>query len=288
MTHTGPDFLLPPATGPGPLDPPPSRPRQGPPPRRGPGVLVAALLAGALGGAVTTGLANPAITGSPGYGARPAAALPRAADPAPALPLAGGIADVAAAVLPSVVSVEVRRAGDTGTGSGFVLDDLGHVVTNAHVVSGARDVRLTLSDGRQMSARTVGADADNDIAVLRISGPTPPPLPLAHSADLRVGDTVMAVGSPLGLAGSVTAGIVSAVDRAAEFGSRGRPQRAVQTDASINPGNSGGPLVDMTGSVVGMNTAIATIGGPPGNIGIGFAIPVDQVVEVTHGLIGSR
>jgi putative serine protease PepD len=287
MTRFGPDFL-PPAVGPEPVVARPQPDLPAAPGRRRPGVLVAALLAGALGGAVTTGLAGPAIIEGLGDGSRQATVLPRAGGAAPTQPLTGGIADVAASVLPSVVSVEVRRAGGTGTGSGFVLDDLGHVVTNAHVVSGAREVRLVLSDGRRVTAQTVGADTDNDIAVLRISGSAPPPLPLARSADLRVGDTVLAVGSPLGLAGSVTAGIVSATDRGAEFGSGGRPRPAVQTDASINPGNSGGPLVDAAGRVVGVNTAIATIGGRPGNIGIGFAIPVDRAVEVAQRLMGPR
>jgi putative serine protease PepD len=288
VTHIGPDFMSH-GLGPEPLPPPPPPPRQDPPAapaRRAP--LVAALVAGVLGGAVTTGLALPVFTAGLDD-ARPATALPRVGGTAPALPLTGGIADVAARVLPSVVSVEVRWAGSTGTGSGFVIDDLGHVVTNAHVVSGAREVQLALSDGRRVTAQTVGADTDNDLAVLRISGGSaPPPLPLARSADLRVGDTVLAVGSPLGLAGSVTAGIVSAVDREAELGSGGRSQPAIQTDASINPGNSGGPLVDAAGRVVGVNTAIATIGGRPGNIGIGFAIPVDRAVEVAQRLVGPR
>jgi putative serine protease PepD len=196
---------------------------------------------------------------------------------------------VAAAVLPSVVSVEVRRAGGTGTGSGFVLDALGHVVTNAHVVNGSRQVQLTLWDGSRVAAETVGSDPASDIAVLRMTGaPVPPPLPLARSADLRVGDTVLAVGSPLGLSGSVTAGIVSAVDRDAELGASRVPQPAVQTDASINPGNSGGPLVDTAGRVVGVNTAIATVGPRAGSIGIGFAIPVDRAVEVAERLIAAR
>ena len=287
MSHPGPDFVpvgLFPDTPPTPqTTPPPAAPRE---PSRSAGRRVAAAavvaaLVGGASGALKGGWSDgpPAVSGP---------ALPRVTGPAPALP-GGSIADVAAVVLPSVVSVEVRRTGATGTGSGFVLDALGHVVTNAHVVSEAGQVQLALPDGRRVVAETVGSDPASDIAVLRVVGtPVPPPLPLGRSADLRVGDTVLAVGSPLGLSGSVTAGIVSAVDRVAELGAAGLPQPAVQTDASINPGNSGGPLVDTAGRVVGVNTAIATLGPRSGSIGIGFAIPVDRAVAVAERLIAAR
>jgi putative serine protease PepD len=285
MTHPGPDFLsrgLLPERPPPPVASPPAPPLPAAPGRRR--VLAVALAAALVGGA--SGALTTAWLGGPAPVAVPA--LPRAAGVAPASPAAGGIADVAAGVLPSVVSVEVRSASGSATGSGFVVDGLGHVVTNAHVVSGARQVQLALSDGRRLAAETVGADPASDIAVLRVVGaPAPPPLPLGRSADLRVGDTVLAVGSPLGLSGSVTAGIVSAVDRAADIGS-GAAAPAVQTDASINPGNSGGPLVDAAGRVVGVNTAIATIGPRSGNIGIGFAIPVDRAVAVAERIIAAR
>jgi putative serine protease PepD len=150
-------------------------------------------------------------------------------------------------VLPSVVSVEVGR----GTGSGFIVDAAGHIVTNAHVVAGASgDVRVVLDDGRRLSAEVVGSDESYDLAVLAVrnaSGLTP--ATLGRSADVRVGDQVLAVGSPLGLSGTVTAGIVSALDREVRLG--GRRQTALQTDASINPGNSGGPLVNARGEVIG-------------------------------------
>jgi putative serine protease PepD len=234
------------------------------------------VLAGGLAGAVTGGAFDPA---------EPIAAparLPQETAPAPAPGQGATIADAAAGVLPGVVSVRAGRA----TGSGFAIDQRGHVVTNAHVVEGARTVSLVLSTGRTVAAEIVGVDSDNDLAVLRTRSPDLRPLTLGRSAQLRVGDPVLAVGSPLGLGGTVTAGIVSAVDRQAQFGDSGNRQTAVQTDAAINPGNSGGPLVNAAGQVVGVNTAIATVGGSrSGNIGIGFAIPVDRMTTIVQGLI---
>lgn len=194
----------------------------------------------------------------------------------------GTVADAAAAVLPSVVSVRASGA----TGSGFVIDQHGHVLTNAHVVADASRITLVLADGRRVDATVIGVDEANDVAVLRASGSGLRPATLGKSAELRVGDPVLAVGSPLGLEGTVTAGIVSAVDRRAALGGNGR-QTVIQTDAAINPGNSGGPLVNAAGHVVGVNTAIATLGqnGRSGNIGIGFAIPIDRATTIAERLI---
>ncbi len=236
------------------------------------------VLAGGLAGAVTGGAFDDQAT------ARAPIELPQA--PPPARGSGTTIADAAAAVLPGVVSV---RAGQA-TGSGFAIDRDGHVVTNAHVVSGTRDVRLALADGSTVTADVIGVDEDNDLAVLEASDPSRlRPLTLGRSSALRVGDPVLAIGSPLGLEGTVTAGIVSAVNRQAEFGDNGNRQTAIQTDAAINPGNSGGPLVNASGEVVGVNTAIATLGrsrsGTSGNIGIGFAIPVDRMTTIVERLI---
>jgi putative serine protease PepD len=210
--------------------------------------------------------------------------LPQAAAPPAGAPQ-GSIATAAASVLPGVVSV---RAGQA-TGSGFAIDQQGHVVTNAHVVEGASNVSLVLSTGRSVDASIIGVDADNDLAVLQVSGNVEGlrALTLGRSSELHVGDPVLAVGSPLGLEGTVTAGIVSAVNRQARFGDNGNRQSAIQTDAAINPGNSGGPLVNSAGQVVGVNTAIATLGtsSRSGNIGIGFAIPVDRMTTIVKGLI---
>ncbi|MGX7670582.1 S1C family serine protease [Plantactinospora sp. DSM 117369] len=196
----------------------------------------------------------------------------------------------AAQVVPGVVSVMVAGGGKSASGSGFAIDDLQHIVTNDHIVArggggepgGA--VMVETSDGRQFPARLVGRDSSSDIAVLRVppsAGLTA--LPLAKPGATRVGEPVLAVGSPLGLAGTVTAGIVSALDRQVKLGEN--RHSAVQTDASINPGNSGGPLVNARGEVVGVNTAIATIDGS-GSIGIGFAIPIEQVQQTADTIIG--
>ena len=187
----------------------------------------------------------------------------------------------ARAILPSVVQVQAGRS----TGSGFVIDGTGHVITNQHVVDGTSRVSLLLSDGRRVSAQVVGGNEREDIAVLRIGGNAPAAAQLGTSAALRIGQPVIAVGSPLGLSGTVTAGIISAVDRTSRLGGGTRPM--VQTDASINPGNSGGPLVDLQGRVVGVNTAIATTSARSGNIGIGFAVPVDRAVQVARDIIAA-
>ncbi|MFD3400865.1 S1C family serine protease [Kribbella sp. NPDC058693] len=226
-------------------------------------------MAGGLAGAVT--------------GARDPAPLPQAA--APPAAAQGSISAAAAGVLPGVVSVRAGRA----TGSGFAIDQEGHVVTNAHVVEGTTDVSLVLSNGRTVDADVIGSDPDNDLAVLQVSTADAAglrSLTLGRSAQLRVGDPVLAVGSPLGLEGTVTAGIVSAVNRQARFGDNNTRQPAIQTDAAINPGNSGGPLVNAAGQVVGVNTAIATLGtSRSGNIGIGFAIPVDRMTSIVNDLL---
>ncbi|MEV4177916.1 trypsin-like peptidase domain-containing protein, partial [Nonomuraea sp. NPDC049709] len=207
----------------------------------------------------------------------PAAALPRVAAAPSTSP--SGLSATAARVLPSVVSVETRRSG----GSGFVLDGRGHILTNAHVVRGNSQVTVVLSDGSRLSAAVIGVDDDEDLAVLEVDYPRElTPATLGRSSDLSVGDQVLAIGSPLGLSGTVTAGIVSALDREVRLGGSGRT--AVQTDASINPGNSGGPLVNARGEVVGVNTAIAASRGG-GNIGIGFAIPIDRAAPIAERII---
>ena len=189
---------------------------------------------------------------------------------------AGSTEAAASQVLPSVVQVRAGR----GSGSGVVTEGEGHVLTNHHVVSGASSVRLVLSSGRTVTADVVGSDADDDIAVLRADAGDLRAARLGVSADLRIGQPVIAVGSPLGLNGTVTSGVVSALDRGATA------EAMIQTDASINPGNSGGPLVDLDGRVVGINTSIATLGGRgSGNIGIGFAVPIDRALDVARQIL---
>ncbi|WP_107483845.1 S1C family serine protease, partial [Streptomyces sp. SA15] len=208
--------------------------------------------------------------------------------PAPAARASGDLEAVAARVLPSVVSVRTAN----GQGSGFVFDDRGRILTNAHVVEGSSRVTVELQDGRSLSAEVVGDDPAHDVAVLE-----PETSRGLRAADLAtgtrpgVGDTVLAIGSPLGLSGTVTSGIVSALDRSVRLGDSGGgggggQQRALQTDASINPGNSGGPLVDADGRVIGINTAIATLDQQRGgSIGIGFAIPVADAADAARTII---
>ncbi|MFG2028120.1 trypsin-like peptidase domain-containing protein [Streptomyces sp. NPDC048825] len=195
----------------------------------------------------------------------------------------GGLEAVAARVLPSVVSIQT----DDGQGSGFVFDERGRILTNAHVVAGSSQVSIELQDGRRLRADVLGDDRANDVAVLE-----PETARGLRAADLAtgarpgVGDTVLAIGSPLGLSGTVTSGIVSALDRSVRLGEGGERRPALQTDASINPGNSGGPLVDARGRVIGINTAIATLDQQRGgSIGIGFAIPVADAREAAQAII---
>jgi S1-C subfamily serine protease len=172
-----------------------------------------------------------------------------------------------------------------GTGSGFVWDERGHIVTNYHVVSGASEARVRLNDGRDVPAALVGASPDHDLAVLRISLSAPPsPVAVGTSQDLRVGQRVYAIGNPFGLDWTLTTGIISALDRSlpAEDG-RNLIEHLIQTDAAINPGNSGGPLLDSAGRLIGVNTAIFSPSGA--SAGVGFAMPVDAVNRVVPLLI---
>lgn len=207
----------------------------------------------------------------------------------------GSVSDIAEAVTPAVVSIEVR-VGDAGaTGSGVVIDgDEGYIVTNNHVISGADDVegaeiRAVFSDGSGSEARIVGRDPASDLAVIKVEKPGLVTASLGTSENVVVGDPVVAIGSPLGLAGTVTSGIVSALERPVRLEGEGSDTNAVisavQTDAPINPGNSGGALVDASGALIGINTAIASVGG--GSVGLGFAIPIDTVRDVAEQLIST-
>jgi S1-C subfamily serine protease len=176
-----------------------------------------------------------------------------------------------------------------GSGSGFVLDKSGHIVTNFHVIEGASEVEVSVSNGEEMEAAIVGRDPSTDIAVLRVDAETRAlsPLDLGNSDALEVGDEVVAIGNPLGYERTMTAGIVSALGRVIESPNQFAViDEVIQTDAPINSGNSGGPLLNAAGQVVGVNTQIATAGSP-GNIGIGFAVPVNTVKDVTAQLIAS-
>jgi putative serine protease PepD len=247
--------------------------------------LMVGLLGGTLGGvAVSRSLSHDTIT-VPTIDTQRSSLPPLEADN-------GSIAAVADKLLPSTVQILARggadgAAGGGATGSGFVLDDKGHVITNNHVVAEATTPgAITVVDhlGKVHDASIVGRSAVYDIAVLDVDGGEDlQPAALGSSRAMRVGESVVAIGSPLGLNSTVTSGIVSALDRPVTTASKDEASyiNAVQTDAAINPGNSGGPLVNMRGQVIGVNSAIATtggaFGGEAGNIGVGFAIPMEQV-----------
>jgi putative serine protease PepD len=249
--------------------------------------LVVGMIGGALGGAAYERWSEPTGGGLLAGGLQEAGTRSL-----PPLPLQNGsVAAVAQEVLPSTVQVQAQYQGqdDGATGSGFALDGKGHFITNNHVVADAAEndgpIEVVDQDGNRYGATVVGRSPTYDLAVLFVQdGPELPAASLGASEELRVGDAVVAFGSPLGLSSTVTAGIVSALNRPVTTGDSNNQQSyitAVQTDAAINPGNSGGPLVNLRGQVVGVNSAIATTGGAvqseAGNIGVGFAIPIEQV-----------
>ena len=207
-----------------------------------------------------------------------------------------GVADQ---VLPSVVSIDVQGTSSEVTGSGFVYDSRRHVVTNNHVIEPAvdgGDIRVLLPGGDEVGATIVGRSPSYDIAVIQLDdgGPVLKAAAIGRSDNVEVGQSVVAVGSPLGLNSTVTSGIISATERPVTAGGEGETSyiNALQTDAAINPGNSGGPLVDLDGSVIGVNSAIATVdgassGSQSGNIGVGFSIPIDQVVHTVEQIIAT-
>lgn len=253
-------------------------------------LLVAAMFVGAAGGVVgwALGRAGTALTDAGATIAGVDQGKERAPD---------SVAGIAARVAPAVVSLEVQAGNGGDVGSGVVIDANGYVLTNNHVVAlaagdGGR-ITAVFSGGRRVAAAIVGRDPVTDLAVLKVNADNLTVATAGTATELRPGDTVIAIGSPLGLAGTVTAGIVSALHRAVTAQSEDGGQQvvydAIQTDAAINPGNSGGALVDSTGALVGINSAIQTYGGAEGggggNIGLGFAIPIDQARKVAQSLI---
>jgi putative serine protease PepD len=209
----------------------------------------------------------------------------------------GSVADIAQRVLPSVVSISARGARGGGTGTGFVIDSTGFILTNNHVIADAAvdggSIEVQLNDGTTLDATIIGRDSAYDLAVLKVDRTGLTALTFGDSDQVAVGDAVIAIGSPLGLSGTVTLGIVSAKDRAVTAGEDAGDNsyiNAIQTDAAINPGNSGGPLVNSAGAVIGVNSAIATLGtsflsSQSGSIGLGFAIPINQARKTAEQLI---
>ena len=261
-------------------------------------ILATALVAGGAGGY----LGYQAAEGG-GTLRDSSASLGTSETTAPVARPAGSVAAIAARVLKSVVNIDVTSGSSGGTGSGVVLRSDGYVLTNNHVVASAASggkivVSFNGSDAPSVAASIVGRDPETDLAVIKVrSGAPLVPATLGSSGGLVVGDPVVAIGSPLGLAGTVTSGIVSALNRTVRVPSEDGTSpatplfNAIQTDAAINPGNSGGALVDNAGRIVGINSAIATLGGASstdaqaGSIGVGFAIPIDEARSIAEQLI---
>jgi len=251
-------------------------------------IVIIAIIAGTIGGALGTN----ATTGWLPHGVHlvsTKSTIERKSD---------SVAGIAQRVLPSVVSITTQTDTGGGTGSGFVIDSNGIILTNNHVVADVADsggsIRVTLNNGENYKGTIIGRDASYDLAVVRIAATNLPALQFGDSDKVAVGDSVIAIGSPLGLSGTVTLGIISAKDRAVSTGNGGLESsfiNALQTDAAINPGNSGGPLVDATGAVIGINSAIASLGSisgsQVGSIGLGFAIPINQARRTAQQLIKS-
>ncbi|MEV1009294.1 trypsin-like peptidase domain-containing protein [Streptomyces sp. NPDC049881] len=256
------------------------------------GVLVAAVVAGGVGGGVGYLVADDDASS-------PAASAPGRGDgdEVAARP-PDSVAGIAESALPSVVTIEAGNGAEAGTGTGFVYDEEGHIMTNNHVVAPAADggtLSVTFSDGESYDAEVVGRAEGYDVAVIRLTdldGRQLDPLPVGDSDSMAVGDATIAIGAPFGLSGTVTTGIISAKDRPVASsdgqGASASYMNALQTDASINPGNSGGPLLNAEGEVIGVNSAIRSTSngmGEAGSIGLGFAIPINQAERVAQDLI---
>ncbi|MGW0785770.1 trypsin-like peptidase domain-containing protein, partial [Streptomyces sp. NPDC002913] len=284
-----------PLSHPGPVQGPEDRPRRS---RRGSvlvGAALLALVAGGIGGGIGAYVER--------NGGLTSVELPQAG------PDNGGrapdsVAGIASSALPSVVTLHVSGSAESGTGTGFVLDGKGHILTNNHVVAPAGssgDITVTFSSGESASAEIVGKDSGYDLAVVKVTGVSGlKPLPLGNSDNVQVGDPVVAIGAPFDLSNTVTSGIISAKQRPITAGGEKGDGSdvsyvdALQTDAPINPGNSGGPLVDSKARVIGINSAIRAAdsasgleGGQSGSIGLGFAIPINQGKRVAEELINT-
>ncbi|MFE2426403.1 S1C family serine protease [Streptomyces sp. NPDC059373] len=294
----GPDWGAPPPTDPYGAPFPGAAPA---PKKRGNGglvaaVLVAALLAGGVGGGVGWWAADRSDNGS---SSTTVASSGNSKDLSRA---STSVAAIAKKALPSVVTIEATGTSESGTGTGFVYDKQGHILTNNHVVAPAANggkLTATFSNGKKYTAEVVGRASGYDVAVIKLKGISASqltPLALGNSDTTEVGDATIAIGAPFGLSGTVTTGIVSAMNRPVASsdgtGSSASYMSAIQTDASINPGNSGGPLLNAEGAVIGIDSAIQSTGSSDGtsqsgSIGLGFAIPINQASRVAKDLIAT-
>ena len=210
--------------------------------------------------------------------------------------ISSDVAAIAESVLPSVVSILIEAGENSGSGSGFIVQSDGYILTNNHVAAPAAkggELTVVFDNGDKVIGKIVGRNTSYDLAVLKVDRDGLPAAVLGDSSAVRVGEVAIAIGAPLGLNGTVTAGIISSLDRPVTAGGSGELAfiNAIQTDAAINPGNSGGPLLDGTGRVIGINSAIATlagtIGGESGSIGLGFSIPIDTAKRIADELIAT-
>jgi len=262
---------------------PPAAPPSPPPRRFRKGLLAAVAALTVVGGAGSGAVAATLVAR-----AAPAAAVTAATmTTAQSTSLSSATAEsIYAQVSPGVVTITSVVGNGQAIGSGIVLDSKGDILTNAHVIAGARQIQVTLSTGQTITATLVGSNSAADLAVIRISLPASSlhPVTLGNSGEVKVGDTVYAIGSPFGLSGTLTEGIVSNLNQGGAVSTGANLSGLIQTDAAINPGNSGGPLVNTAGQVIGVNNSIESP--VNGNVGVGFAIPINQVRQLLPALEG--
>lgn len=262
---------------------PPAAPPSPAPKRFRKGLLAAVAALTVAGGAGSGAIAATLVA----HAAPAAAATPAAATTAKSTSLSSATAEaVYAQVSPGVVTITSNVGNGQAIGSGIVLDSQGDILTNEHVIAGARQMQVTLNTGQTVTATLVGSNSAADLAVIRISVPASSlhPVTLGNSGGIQVGDTVYAIGSPFGLSGSLTEGIVSNLNQGGAVSTGASLSGLIQTDAAINPGNSGGPLVNAAGQVIGINNSIESP--VNGNVGVGFAIPINQVKQLLPALEG--
>jgi putative serine protease PepD len=262
---------------------PPATPPSPPPKRFRRGLLVAVAALTVAGGAGSGAIAAALVA----HAAPAAAGAAAATTTVQSTLLSSATAEsIYAQVSPGVVTITSVVGNGQAIGSGVVLDTKGDILTNAHVIAGARQMQVTLSTGQTVPATLVGSNSAADLAVIRISVPASSlhPVTLGNSDGVQVGDTVYAIGSPFGLSGTLTEGIVSNLNQGGAVSTGASLSGLIQTDAAINPGNSGGPLVNAAGQVIGINNSIESP--VNGNVGVGFAIPINQVKQLLPALEG--
>src|ERR1700693_2859580 len=262
---------------------PPAAPPSPPPKRFRKGLLAAVAALTVAGGAGSGAIAAALVA----HAAPAASAAAAATTTVQSTSLSSATAEsIYAQVSPGVVTITSVVGNGQAIGSGIVLDTKGDILTNAHVIAGARQMQVTLSTGQTVSASLVGSNSAADLAVIRISVPASSlhPVTLGNSGGVQVGDTVYAIGSPFGLSGTLTEGIGSHLNQGGAVSTGASQSGLIQTDAAINPGNSGGPLVNTAGQVIGINNSIESP--VNGNVGVGFAIPINQVTQLLASLEG--